>query len=48
MGARCAKDIVRVKILLDEGKSFQIGAGMKDEDRVEILLLLVQNVDVFT
>ena len=32
----------------DEGKSVQIRAGMKDEYRVEMLLLLVQNVDVFT
>ena len=48
MGARCAEDIVRVKILPNEGKSVQIRAGMKDEYRVEMLLLLVQNVDVFT
>ena len=48
MGARCAEDIVRVKILPDEGKSVEIRAGMKDEYRVEMLLLLVQNVDVFT
>ena len=48
MGARCAEDIVRVKIFQDEGKSVQIRAGMKDEYRVEMLLLLVQNVDVFT
>ena len=32
----------------DEGKSVQIRAGMKDKYRVEMLLLLVQNVDVFT
>ena len=36
-----------MKILLDEDRSFQIGMGMKDKDRVEMLLLLVQNVDVF-
>ena len=47
MGARCAEDIVRVKILPDEGKSVEIRAGMKDEYRMEMLLLLVQNVDVF-
>ena len=27
--------------------SFMIGASMKDEDRVEMLLFLVQNVNVF-
>ena len=37
-----------MKILLDEDRSFQIGTGMKDKDRVEMQLLLVQNVDVFT
>jgi len=36
-----------VKILPNEDRSFHIGAGTKDEDRVEMLLLLVQNVDVF-
>ena len=30
-----------------ENRSFQIGVGMSDIDRVEMLLLLVQNVDVF-
>ena len=47
MGASCAKDLIRVRILQDKDRSFQIKAGMKDEDRVEILLFLVQNVDVF-
>ena len=37
-----------MKILLDEDRSFQIGMCMKDKDRVEMQLLLVQNVDVFT
>ena len=47
MGASCDKELIRVKILLDKDRSFQIGVGMKDKDRVETLLLLVQNVDVF-
>ena len=36
-----------MSILLNENRSFQVGAGMSDKDRVEMLLLLVQNVDVF-
>ena len=48
MGANCAKELIRVKILPDEDRSFQIGVGMKNKDRVEMLLLLVQNVDVFS
>ena len=47
MGASCAEDLIIVRILLDKNRSFQIGVGMRDEDRVEMLLLLVQNVDVF-
>ena len=47
MGASCAEDLIRVKILPNEDRSFHIGAGTKDEDRVEMMLLLVQNVDLF-
>ena len=36
-----------MSILLDENRSFQVGAGMFDKYRVEMLLLLVQNVNVF-
>ena len=46
MGVSCAEDLIRVRILPDDDRSFQIGAGMKDEDRVEMLLFLVQNMDV--
>ena len=46
MGVNCAEDLIRVRILPDDDKSFQIGEGMKDEDRVEMLLFLVQNMDV--
>ena len=41
MGASCAKELIRVKILPDKDRSFQIGVGMKDKDRVEMPLLLV-------
>ena len=46
MGVSCAEDLIRARILPGDDKSFQIGAGMKDEDRVEMLLFLVQNMDV--
>ena len=46
MGVSCAEDLIRVSILPDDDRSFQIGAGMKDEDWVEMLLFLVQNMDV--
>ena len=36
-----------MKILLDDDKSFLIGVSLKGEKRVEMLLFLVQNVDVF-
>ena len=36
-----------MSILLDENRSFQIRVGISDIDRVQTLLLLVQNVDVF-
>ena len=32
---------MRVKILLDVDWYFQVGASMKDEDRVEMLLFLI-------
>ena len=41
MGASCVEDLIRVRILPDNGRSFQIGVGMKDKDRVEMLLFLV-------
>ena len=40
MGASCAEELIRVKILLDTDKYFQIGASMKDEDKVQVLLFL--------
>ena len=47
MGASCAKNLVRVRILPNDDRSFLIGASMADKERVELLLFLVQNVDVF-
>ena len=42
-----AKQLIRVKILPNVNRYFQIGASMKDEDKVEMLLFLLRNVDVF-
>ena len=47
MGAGCAEQLIEVKILPDTGRYFQIEANMGGEDKVEMLLLLIQNVDVF-
>ena len=47
MGAASPEELIRVKILRDVDRDFQIGTSMKDEDRVEMLLFLIQNVDVF-
>ena len=47
MGAGSAEDLIKVRILLDDDKSFQIRASMKNEDRVGMLLFLVQNMDIF-
>ena len=47
MGASCAEELIGVKILLDDDRYFQVGASMRGEDRAEMLLFLIQNVDVF-
>ena len=47
MGAGCVEEPLRVKILPDVDRYFQIRASLKDEDRVGMLLFLIQNVDVF-
>jgi len=47
MGAGCAEELVTVKILPDINKYFQVGAGMSNEERVQVLLFLTQNIDVF-
>ena len=48
MGASCVENLIRVRILADDDRSFQIESSMKDIDRIKILLFLVHNVDVFT
>ena len=47
MGAGCAEELVKVKILPDTNTHFQVGESMSREERVQVLLFLVQNVDVF-
>ena len=47
MKASCAEDLVRVRILPDDDRSFLIGASVKDKKWVEMPLFLMQNVDVF-
>ena len=47
MGAGCVEEPLRVKILPDVDRYFQIRASLKDEDRVGMLLFLIQNVDIF-
>ena len=47
MGAGCVEELIEVKILPDTSRYFQIGASMGGQDKVETLLLLIQNVDVF-
>ena len=38
---------MKIKILLDTDRYFQIGTSMKNQDKVETLLFLLKNVDVF-
>ena len=40
MRASCAKDLIKVRILLEVDKCFQVGASIGDKDRVEVLLFL--------
>ena len=47
MGASYAEELIKVKILSDTDRYFQIGANMRSQDKVETLLLLIQNLDVF-
>ena len=47
MGAGCAEELVKVKILPDTNKYFQVRASMSNEERVQVLLFLTQNMDVF-
>ena len=47
MGVGCAEELIKVKILPEIDRYFQIGASMGSYDNVETLLLLIQNMDVF-
>ena len=47
MGASCVEKLMKIKILLDTDRYFQIGTSMKNQDKVEMLLFLLKNVDVF-
>ena len=38
---------MKIKILLDTDRYFQVGSSMEDCDKIKILLFLIQNVDVF-
>ena len=38
---------MRIRILPNDDKYFQIGGSIKDQDMVEMLLFLIQNMDVF-
>lgn len=42
-----AEELVHITILPHSDKYFRIGKNLSVEDRVEILLSLVQNLDVF-
>ena len=47
MRASYAEELIKVRILSDVDGYFQVGASMRDEDRVETLLFPMQNIDVF-
>ena len=47
MGADVAEEVLKVRIFPDTNRYFQIGTSMNDRERVEMLLFLLQNVDVF-
>ena len=38
---------MKVKILPDTNRYFQVGSSMKDCDKIKMLLFLIQNVDMF-
>ena len=47
MEASYAEELIRVRILPDVDRYFQVRASMEGKDRAELLLFLIQNVDVF-
>lgn len=46
-GMDSAEDLIKVCILPDENKKFQIGTSIKHKERVKVLLFPVQNLDIF-
>ena len=46
-GATSAEGLEKVKILFDTDRYFQIGSSMEEGDKIKVLLLLIQNMDVF-
>lgn len=41
MGAGCAEELIKVKILPDDNKYFQIGMSIENQDKAEMLLFLM-------
>ena len=41
------KEVLKVRIFPDIDRYFQIGTSMNDREKIEMLLFLLQNVDVF-
>ena len=42
-----AEKVLKVRIFPNTDRYFQIGTSMNDREKVEMLLFLLQNVDVF-
>ena len=40
-----AEEVLKVRIFPDTERYFQIGTSMNDQEKIEILLFLLQNVD---
>ena len=47
MEVDCAEETLKIKIFLDVDRYFQVGVSLNNDDKVGMLLFLVQNVDVF-
>ena len=47
MKASCTEELIKVRIISDIDGYFQVRVSMRDKDRVETLLFLIQNIDVF-
>ena len=47
MEVDCAEETLKIQIFLDVDRYFQVGVSLNNDDKVGMLLFLVQNVDVF-